>query len=228
MVKLEDIFEDVVAPAGDAAGNSSDGEVAAQPTTNNDDDIVSNDKTGLSTDILGKDCDHKKNGFLGPGCFHMPLFATSKGKKANNKKKKKNKNPYEHGMVILHDSDDFLKDAEKAFNNTSIEDIQQMIKDVAQEDVPENDIICIAYIAIDKDIDKLGNKFILKFKVGDDINFIILEVKSNKFVVADRRLYNADELRRAYSQLKKPGTKMDKLDIKDIQVYIVWKGQKNG
>lgn len=56
----------VIAPSGGDAG----------PSTDSSADIISNQSEprtpGLSTpDILGK-CDHKKDGFFGPGCFHLP------------------------------------------------------------------------------------------------------------------------------------------------------------
>lgn len=59
--------------------------------------------TGLkTTDIFGK-CDHKKDGFLGPGCYHIPYQVFSYP--ISRIKRKKNKNIK---VIDLTESEDFV------------------------------------------------------------------------------------------------------------------------
>ena len=102
MIDLKKMYEDAVMAAG--AAPASGGEIAA-PSQAGDADIV---KAGMTTDdVLGKDCDHHKNGYLGPGCFHVPSKACKMFKREilAGKKKKKQKNDYAKGMTMLSDSE---------------------------------------------------------------------------------------------------------------------------
>lgn len=73
MLDLKKIYdsvldEDAVIAAG--GGASVGGGEIVTPSGVGDADIV---KGGMTTDdVLGKDCDYHKHGYLGPGCFHMP------------------------------------------------------------------------------------------------------------------------------------------------------------
>lgn len=222
MIKLEDVFEDMVAApsVGDAAGSvNANAEIAAPLHNNDDGDIVDGSGT-TDADVLGKDCDHEKHGFLGPGCFHMPLFVTAKGRKANNKKKKKkSKNPYEKGMAIISDTDnDMQKDIFSKVQKLEADDIKKLLKTSFQTNIEDdNQLVCIVYCPIDKNL-------ILKFIDEKGKNaYVYLEVRDGKVVAKDLRLYNTLELQRAYKSLKKPDTANQKLNIKDIELEIIWR-----
>lgn len=65
--------EDAVVAAGDAGV----GEVVTTPAGGTSNEVVDNtnsDNDMMSTEILGS-CNHKKDGYLGPKCFHVPKCA---------------------------------------------------------------------------------------------------------------------------------------------------------
>ena len=98
MIDLKKMYEDAVMAAG--ATPASGGEIAT-PGPASDADIV---KGGMTTDdVLGKECDHHKHGYLGPGCFHVPSKTCKMFKREilAGKKKKKQKNDYAKGMTII-------------------------------------------------------------------------------------------------------------------------------
>ena len=97
-VSEERIFakeDDGGAPAG-GGGLGGDGGVVAPPSAPGDSSgVVSPEvQPGLDTqDVLGK-CDHKNDGFFGPGCFHLPYNIFSIPAYRIPKKKKRKKIPY--------------------------------------------------------------------------------------------------------------------------------------
>ena len=106
------VSEDAVMAAGDAG--AAVGDVAEPSTAAPSGDAVAAPSGAISAgDVLGKDCDHQKDGYLGTNCFHVPSSVLPKGKVMkrwdkeilSGKKKKDHKNPYTKGMKILSDSE---------------------------------------------------------------------------------------------------------------------------
>lgn len=89
----------VVAPTTAPGG----GEIAAPSTGTAD---VQPPTSGIKyDDVLGK-CDHKHDGYLGPGCFHVPKRAGKLMRRVEILKKKKGqKNPYADNMKIMTDAE---------------------------------------------------------------------------------------------------------------------------
>lgn len=97
-VSEERIFakEDDGGASAGGGGPGGDGGVIAPPSAPGDSSgVVSPDvQPGLdTTEVLGK-CDHKKDGFFGPGCFHLPYNIFSVPVYRIPKKKKRKKIPY--------------------------------------------------------------------------------------------------------------------------------------
>jgi len=67
MKQKNKIDEDAVVGAAAAGG----GEVVAGDANGEGDMVPGSKGTGVE-DVLGKDCDHHKDGYLGPKCFHVP------------------------------------------------------------------------------------------------------------------------------------------------------------
>ena len=89
----------VVAPTAAPGG----GEIAAPSTGTVD---VQPPSSGIKyDDVLGK-CDHKHDGYLGPGCFHVPKRVGKLMRRVEILKKKKGqKNPYADKMKIMSDAE---------------------------------------------------------------------------------------------------------------------------
>jgi len=112
MLDVKKIYDSVIdEDAVMSGGEGSVGGDIATPSHVGDADIVKGGMT--TTDVLGKDCDHDKEGYLGQGCFHMPSRVCKMKREIPSGIKKKNqKNEYAKGMKILTDSDiDFIIEA---------------------------------------------------------------------------------------------------------------------
>ena len=90
-------------------------------------------------DVLG-DCSHKENGFLGPGCFHVPgrvKTPKTRFEPAYGGSGKRKKTPYEKNMTFVSDSDEkkiSKKDAEKAGSKAPgrVQKIAKLVKSKKQ------------------------------------------------------------------------------------------------
>lgn len=103
MKQLKKINEDELLAKEDDGGDMGGGEVSAPGSEAPNLDVQTPSKpTGALDDngVLGH-CDHRKDGFFGPGCFHRPLFF---GLFTRPIKKKKKKRKY---MNILKEDEDF-------------------------------------------------------------------------------------------------------------------------
>lgn len=128
---LKQLKEDVIiakedeggAPMGDVSAPSTD---ATPPT-----DVQTPNGSLSTNDVLGK-CDHKHDGFFGPGCFHRPMPIFSYPLSRIPKKKKKNKYIK---VLDLTESEEF-----SSFNSNSqniINDELQTVNDYIQKIDPE-------------------------------------------------------------------------------------------
>lgn len=75
---LKDLKEEKIIAKEDGEGASGGGEVSAPSdsgsSSNSGDVVQGGEMHGMTTDdVLGKHCDHQKDGFFGPGCFHRPF-----------------------------------------------------------------------------------------------------------------------------------------------------------
>lgn len=105
--KQEGLDEDaMVTPTALVGG----GEIAA-PSDGAASDLQSPDAGIKYDDVLGK-CDHKHDGYLGPGCFHVPKRAGKLMRRVEILKKKKgHKNPYADKMKIVSGTESKQKGA---------------------------------------------------------------------------------------------------------------------
>lgn len=103
---LKSLSEDRVFKEEDGGMAAPSGDVSAPPSTPpNTGDVVdppSTDGEISSDEVLGK-CDHKKDGFFGPGCFHLPYAIFSVP--ASRIKKKKKKRKHLTAQNLLEDED---------------------------------------------------------------------------------------------------------------------------
>ena len=102
MIDLKKMYEDAVMAAGDAGAAAGDIAPASSASAGDADIVPSNGSMTTTDDVLGKRCDHHKDGYLGFGCFHVPARAKHE---IPSKKRKGQKNPYTKGMKVLTDAD---------------------------------------------------------------------------------------------------------------------------
>ena len=102
MIDLKKVYEDAVMAAGDAGVAVGDIAPASSASAGDADIVPSKGSMTTTDDVLGKHCDHHKDGYLGPECFHVPARARHE---IPSKKRKGWKNPYTKGMKVITDAD---------------------------------------------------------------------------------------------------------------------------
>lgn len=190
--------EDAVV-GGDAGGASVGGEISA-PSLDN----------GISAgDVLGKDTDHHKDGYLGKGDFHVPTNVLGKGcvlkrMEIPSKKKKDYKNPYAKGAVMLTDSEKHFTDISKILDKMDSNEIIKQMK--------------ASYPAFGSDIDDVESVFLcvrdsladgepilfIKVKSENDVFFIHSNIDNGKIVVKDGTMFKPKDAYKEYQALKCP------------------------
>ena len=116
-LKIKQLHEDIILKTEDDGGAVAGGEVAP-PSTPSSSDVISPegsitpDGALHNTDVLGN-CDHKNDGVLGPGCYHVPVPAFPPQSRLPKKKKKKYDNVSEDIVEESKKSDEYeIKTAE--------------------------------------------------------------------------------------------------------------------
>lgn len=215
-LKAKALDEDAV--VGGDAGAASAGEVAA-PTVGGDPDVV--DHTGIGAeDVLGKNDDHSKNGYLGPGCFHVPSAVLGKGNTLKReilagKKKKSNKNPYEKDMVIIGEDElngKILFDLHKYHE----EDIAKFLN--TEYHVEEAHPVGIVFCPVTK-------TFFIKF-MEVKAKFVEVDMKNGKLVKVSDGIMTVQEVKKQFAKLDLPeyGGGPDQDRLRSMKFWIVWGG----
>ena len=211
MIDLRKMYEDAVMAAGSAP--VSGGEIAA-PSQAGDADIV---KAGMTTDdVLGKDCDHHKNGYLGPGCFHVPSKACKMFKREilAGKKKKKQKNDYAEGMTVIGEAD-LDRQTMLAIHKIPERKILAFIKDSYDEVSGAVSVQSIAYNPVSK-------TYFIKFDDANDSKFkyVSAEFDGKQFLTADdMNVYDSAGMK---AQFKKIMKLTGNAESTNWQLWTVW------
>ena len=211
MIDLKKMYEDAVMAAG--AAPASGGEIAA-PSQAGDADIV---KAGMTTDdVLGKDCDHHKHGYLGPGCFHVPSKACKMFKREilAGKKKKKQKNDYAKGMTVIGEAD-LDRETILAIHKIPERKILAFIKDSYDEVDGAVSVQSIAYNPASK-------TYFIKFDDANDSKFkyVSAEFDGKQFLTADdMNVYDSAGMK---AQFKKIMKLTGNAESTNWQLWTVW------
>ena len=91
MIDLKKVYEDAVMAAGDVGAAAGDIAPASSASAGDADIVPGKGSMTTTDDVLGKHCDHHKDGYFGPECFHVPARAKHE---IPSKKRKGWKNPY--------------------------------------------------------------------------------------------------------------------------------------
>jgi len=171
MIDFNKVFDRVCEDAvmgGDAGGAA--GDVVAGGGSTADGDVVGKAAdAGIKTDDVLGHCDHKKDGYMGAKCFHIPSklkVPLHRWEAAYGGSKKRKKTPYEQGMVILTDSDkEEVVNTAKRKAPKKVEKIAKLVKSKKQVQKTLD-----AYEERQEDIDKQLKDTSLYGKLKDTIN----------------------------------------------------------
>ena len=211
MIDLKKMYEDAVMAAG--AAPASGGEIATSDPAS-DADIV---KGGMTTDdVLGKECDHHKHGYLGPGCFHVPSKTCKMFKREilAGKKKKKQKNDYAKGMTIIGEAD-LDRETILAIHKIPERKILAFIKDHYDEVGGAIYVQSIAYNPASK-------TYFIKFDDANDNKFkyVSAEFDGKQFLTADdMNVYDSAGMK---AQFKKIMKLTGNEESANWQLWTVW------
>lgn len=125
--------DDGGAPAGGAASGADGGSVVSPPSTpgSSSEVVPPPDNPGLDTqDVFGK-CDHEKDGFFGPGCFHLPYNIFSVPSYRRKKPKKR------HLKTLNLAEDDDYADFERYAKTRIAADLDEIGKKILGRIDPE-------------------------------------------------------------------------------------------
>ena len=232
MIDLKKVYEDAVMAAGDAG--AAVGDIAPASSANaGDADIVPNKGSITTTDdVLGKHCDHHKDGYLGPECFHVPARAKYE---IPSKKRKGQKNPYTKGMKVLTDAEldrDTILAIHKIPEANIIDFVQEIIDPdtygyADPEDIEDSQTV--------KEIQAIIycpslQLFFIKFKVNGSNRslFVKADFEDGKFKLADDAdsqhiVYNAKEAKHEFDKLLVNG-KLASKTARSMKCWTVWGG----
>lgn len=187
MLNLKKVYEDAVMAVG--AGTGAAGEIAPSSAASGGsaDGIVAGKGSMVTTDdVLGKDHDHHKDGYLGPGCFHVPARAKHE---IPSKKRKGWKNPYAKGMTMITDAEaDEVALKMLALHKLKEQDIRKFVMSSYDEISDDCYMQAISWIP---DI----NEFVLKLNSDGKWKFVMLDVKNGKPAVgSDPNTYSSSNM----------------------------------
>ena len=197
MIDLKKVYEDAVMAAGDVGAAAGDIAPASSASAGDADIVPSKCSMTTTDDVLGKHCDHHKDGYLGPECFHVPARAKHE---IPSKKRKGQKNPYTKGMKVL-------TDAELDIDSKDIENIkaleaygkEKLLKDLNHNGFKFGEDLQVAFVP------KFG--LIARGKIDGKLSFLEFDfTKDYGFTlvdgIADNALCPLDQLRTAIKDKK--------------------------
>ena len=197
MIDLKKVYEDAVMAAGDVGAAAGDIALASSASAGDADIVPSKGSMTATDDVLGKHCDHHKDGYLGPECFHVPARAKHE---IPSKKRKGWKNPYAKGMKVL-------TDAELGIDSKDTESIkaleaygkEKLLKDLNHNGFKFGEDLQVAFVP------KFG--LIARGKIDGKLSFLEFDfTKDYGFTlvdgIADNALCPLDQLRTAIKDKK--------------------------
>lgn len=197
MIDLKKVYEDAVMAAGDAGAAAGDIAPASSADAGDADIVPSKGSMTTTDDVLGKHCDHHKDGYLGPGCFHVPYSAKHE---IPSKKRKGWKNPYTKGMKVL-------TDAELDIDNIDAESIkaleaygkEKLLKDLNHNGFKFGNDLQVAFVS------KFG--LVARGKIDGKLSFLEFAFSKKYGLelvdrIADNALCPLDQLRAAVKDKK--------------------------
>lgn len=197
MIDLKKVYEDAVMAAGDAGATVGDIAPTSSASAGDADIVPSKGSMTTTDDVLGKNCDHHKDGYLGHGCFHMPARAKHE---IPSKKHKGWKNPYTKGMKVLTDAELGI-DSKDTENIKALEAYgkEKLLKDLNHNGFKFGEDLQVAFVP------KFG--FIARGKIDGKLSFLEFDfTKDYGFTLVDRIADNAlcplDQLRTAIKDKK--------------------------
>ena len=182
MIDSKKVYEDAVMAAGDAGAAVGDIAPASSASAGDADIVPSNGSMTTTDDVLGKHCDHHKDGYFGPECFHVPARAKHE---IPSKKRKGWKNPYTKGMKVL-------TDAELGIDSKDTESIkaleaygkEKLLKDLNHNGFKFGEDLQVAFVP------KFG--FIARGKIDGKLSFLEFDfTKDYGFTLVDGIADNA-------------------------------------
>lgn len=197
MIDLKKVYEDAIMAAGDAGAAVGDIAPASSASAGDADIVPSKGSMTTTDDVLGKHCDHHKDGYLGPGCFHIPYHAKHE---VPSKKRKGWKNPYTKGMKVLTDAELGI-DGKDSENIKALEAYgkEKLLKDLNHNGFKFGNDLQVAFVP------KFG--FIARGKIDSKLSFLEFDfTKDYGFSlvdgIADNALCPLDQLRAALKDKK--------------------------
>lgn len=144
-----------------------------------EDAIMGNVDSGCDTpvsnisydDVLGKNCDHEKTGYLGVNCFHIPKNILKK-KTLKRFPSTKNKNNYIKNIKLVSEYTDKSNKFILKLKNISIDSLEKYLVKQLKIKQPIQ-ILHIVY-------NKTNNIAIIKFKIQSNIKYLVLTLNSNQ------------------------------------------------
>lgn len=219
MNKRAKLDEDAVMAAGDCAAPIGD---VSAPADSADTDVVA--KGTSADDVLGKDCDHHKEGYMSTKCFHIPSNIIGRGKllkraeiQAGKKKKKKDhKNPYEKDMQIISEAE-LTREMILGIHSVPEEKIAAFIRRNWKIADDEIEVVSIAYCPVNKTI-------FIKFKSQTKkTQFVQADFNGKKFSPVDDRIYSTAEVKREFKKiLDMVGNSPANNGSDDIKLWVIW------
>ena len=232
MIDLKKVYEDAVMAAGDAGAAVGDIAPASSASAGDADIVPSNSSMTTTDDVLGKHCDHHKDGYLGPECFHVPAHTKHE---IPSKKRKGQKNPYTKGMKVLTDAEldrDTILAIHKIPEANIIDFVQEIIDPdtygyADPEDIEDGQTV--------KEIQAIIycpslQLFFIKFKVNGSNRslFAKADFEDGKFKLDDDAdsqhiVYNAKEAKHEFDKLLVNG-KLASKTARSMKCWTVWGG----
>ena len=217
----KELDEDAVMGAGDCGAAAGD---IAAPSNAGDSDVVA--KGTSAEDVLGKDCDHHKDGYMGAKCFHIPSNILGTGKMlkreilAGKKKKKNHKNPYEKDMQIISETElnqQLLKD----LHSIKEEEMTEIVEKMYSVEIEE--VQAIVWCPVTK-------SFFMRVKVNEANDFrhkavsrwCEVDFENKQFVKKSEKLLNVQDVKNIFKHVDDDSPHGPSLS--SMKFWIVWGG----
>lgn len=169
---------------------------------------------GLGTsDILGKNCNHKKDGYMGKKCNHLPkpMKLSTDGSI-----RKKKKTPYEKNMKILSDAELNRKTVFQIGRKDELE-IKEFISSKFNNITADIKVKAIVYFPVNKTL-------FIKFKNNGKTCFINADFDGKDFSTTDQLdVLNTNEAKEEFKKiLKMDGNTARNTGSDDMNLWLIW------
>lgn len=209
MKRQKKVDEDAIVAGGAAAASAPAGGDVMSPSDSIAGQMHGN---GISAgDVLGH-CDHKKDGYMGKNCNHMPkpLKLSTDGTK-----RKKKRTPYEKGMKILTDAE-LDRNTILAVHKVPEEVIIDFI--LRNFDMKAKYVQAMAYYPITKSV------FIKFMSSNNKSQYVNVDFNGKRFIPTDdKMIYNATEAKNAFHKiLSMSGNNPKNYGSENMELWVIW------